>query len=397
MTTNTTPFPPLFLKKNEERRLRAGHLWVFSNEVDTKRSPLKTFAAGDIATVCSHNGNVLGNAFVNPATLIAARVIGSHKAQADHTWLRGRIQRALNLRQNIYQGDSYRLVFGESDSLPGLVIDKFADTLVVQITSAGMERLKTELVNVLVELFEPTAIYARNDLPSRELEGLPLDNETLFGDLPAETSFTEYGLAFAIPLETTQKTGWFFDQADNRQKLLRYVKDKTVLDVFSYVGAWAIQAMHAGAKEATCVDSSQHALDIALANAKTNNVDINTIVGDAFDVLKDLKRAGKQFDIVIIDPPAFIKRKKDFKAGAEAYSRLNKMALDLIKEEGMLVSASCSHHLSRGDLHQCIRRAVRQRGRQLQILEYGAQGPDHPIHPAIPETEYLKAFFCRVI
>lgn len=394
---SNTPFPPLFLKKNEERRLRAGHLWVFSNEVDTKRSSLKSFAAGDIATICSHNGNALGNAFVNPATLIAARVIGSSNAKADINWLRTRIERAHALRNDIYAGDSYRLVFGESDGLPGLVIDRFADTLVLQITTAGMEKLRPLLIDVLVALFQPQAIYCRNDLGARELEGLPLANETVHGTLGTATSFTEYGTAFSIPLETTQKTGWFFDQADNRQKLLRYSKGKTVLDVFSYVGAWAIQAMKAGAQSATCVDASQHALDIANDNAELNGVSIETLAGDAFDVIKQLKSNGRQFDIVIIDPPAFIKRKKDFKAGSEAYSRLNKMALDLIKDGGMLVSASCSHHLSRGDLHQVIRRAARQRGRQLQMLEYGAQGPDHPIHPAIPETEYLKAFFCRVL
>jgi 23S rRNA (cytosine1962-C5)-methyltransferase len=231
----------------------------------------------------------------------------------------------------------------------------------------------------------------------RELEGLPLYTETALGTVPETVKVEEHGLVFEVPLSGGQKTGWFFDQHDNRAKLLRYIKDRRVLDVFSYVGAWGIQAAAHGANEVLCVDSSATALEWVAHNAAANRVNVAGREADAFDALKALRDAGEKFDVVVLDPPAFVKRKKDLMAGREAYRRLNQLAIQLLDRDGILVSCSCSHHMSSADLLAAIQSAARHLGRDAQLLEQGMQAPDHPVHPAIPETAYLKAFYLRVV
>lgn len=390
--------PPLILKKNEDRRLRAGHLWVFSNEVDTQRTPLTEFAAGDVAEIHTHDGRFIGSGYVNPNSLICARLLSHDEDRVpDGLLIADRLKVALALRERLYAKPFYRLVYGESDGLPGLVVDRYGDLLVAQITTAGMERMKAEIAGALVEVLKPAGILWRNDVGIRELEGLPLYTEIAYGTVPETTTIEEYGQKFEVPLLGGQKTGWFFDQRDNRARLLRYVPGKRVLDVFSYLGAWGIQAVTHGAHAALCVDSSAVALTLARGNAALNNVEIATREADAFDVLRELHATGEKFDVVILDPPAFVKRKKDLPKGREAYRRLNQLGMQLLVPDGLLVSCSCSYHMLETELLAAIQSAARRLGREAQVLERGGQASDHPIHPAIPETAYLKAFFVRVL
>jgi 23S rRNA (cytosine1962-C5)-methyltransferase len=391
---------PLRLNKNEDRRLRAGHVWVFSNEVDTKTTPLTQFEPGQVVQIEDASGHVLGSGYVNPHPLICARLVSRDpKYTLDQSLLTHRLNIALSLRERLFDTPYYRLAYGDSDGLPGLVVDRYGDILVVQITTAGMERLKNEIVAALVKTIRPAAILFRNDASSRELEGLTSYVETALGEIPESIVVEENGTKFAVPLHTGQKTGWFYDQRMNRTRFRHYVKGLRVLDVFSYLGAWGVQAAAAGAESVLCVDSSLKAIEGINHNAGLNDVSakVTTEQGDAFDVLRRLRAAREHFDVVVIDPPAFIKRKKDIKEGTQAYQRLNQMAMQVLAKDGILVSCSCSYHLHRNDLREILLKGSRHIDRFLEIVEEGHQGPDHPMHPAIPETGYLKAFFARLL
>jgi 23S rRNA (cytosine1962-C5)-methyltransferase len=388
--------PVLRLKRNEDRRLHAGHLWIFSNEVDVEQSPLVKFKAGELVRVMAHNDRALGLAYVNPRSLICARLLQTWKIP-DAAWLEERMRVALRLRERLYPQPYYRLVYGESDGLPGLVVDRYGAACVVQIGTAGMELLKTEIQKALRQLLRCEAVFFKNDSFARELEGLPSYTEIALGKIDDPAAVVEDGLEFRAPLKSGQKTGWFFDQAGNRRTLSKYVRsDSRVLDVFSYVGAWGVRAAKSGAREVTCIDSSAAALELAAANAARNGVKIATRRGDAFEVLEDLVSEGAGFDVIVIDPPAFAKRKKDLPKALAAYKRLNQLAIQALANDGILVSCSCSAHISAEDLQEAIAKAARGADKQLQIIEMGGQAPDHPVHPAIPETRYLKAYFCRV-
>ena len=388
----------LRLKRGEDRRLSAGHLWVFSNEIDSDATPLAAFATGDFARITSQRGQFLGHAYVNPHALICARILSREPARPiDRSLIDARLRAALTLRQRLYREPYYRLAFGESDGLPGLVLDRYGEVLVGQIATAGMEALKETVAEAVRDLLAPAALYWKNDSAARQLEHLPQVAEAAFGEVPAQITAMEAGLRFVAPLTQGQKTGWFYDQTHNRARLVRYLWPRArVLDVCSYAGAWAITALKAGAAAASCIDSSETALEFARRNAQANDVAIETIRADAFEAMKALHDRGERFDVVVLDPPAFIKRKKDIPQGQAAYRKLNQLALALIEDEGLLVSCSCSYHLAPDELVTAIQTAARHSGRFVQILESGGQSPDHPVHPAIPETRYLKAFFCRV-
>ena len=278
-------------------------------------------------------------------------------------------------------------------------MDRYGDIAVVQITTAGMERLKNEIVAALTKVIKPSAILFRNDTSTREMEGLTSYVETALGEIPESITLEENGVKFAVPLLTGQKTGWFYDQRPNRARFRHYIKGLRVLDVFSYLGAWGVQAAAAGAESVMCVDSSPKAVEAILHNAELNGVAAKVSVEkeDAFEALKRLRGARERFDVVVLDPPAFIKRKKDIKEGTLAYQRLNQMAMQVLSKDGILVSCSCSYHLHRDELRDILLRDSRHVDRFLEIIEEGHQGPDHPMHPAIPETGYLKAFFVRLL
>ena len=388
--------PVLRLKRNEDRRLNAGHLWVFSNEVDALQTPLPKFKSGELVRVLAHNDRALGLAYVNPQSLICARLLGTCK-MPDAAWFAARIRIALALRERLYAEAYYRVVYGEADGLPGLVIDRYGAQCVVQIGTAGMERLKPQIQEAVLQVLECETLLFKNDGAAREREGLPAYVEAAKGGIDDYGSVVEDGLKFTLPLAAGQKTGWFFDQAANRRALTKYVRaGARVLDVFSYVGAWGIRAARDGAAEVICVDSSALALELAAKNAERNNLTIATRKGDAFAVLEALVGDRARFDIVIVDPPAFAKRKKDLPKALAAYKRLNQLAMQLLAADGILVSCSCSYHVRAQDLEDAIAKAARGADKHVQLLEMGGQAPDHPVHPAIAETRYLKIYFCRV-
>jgi 23S rRNA (cytosine1962-C5)-methyltransferase len=388
----------LRLGRNEERRLKGGHLWIYSNEVDNTATPLKSFKQGEQVVVQAHNGKALGVAYVNPHSLICARLIGQGEQRLDRDFFVRRIRQALVLRERLFEHPFYRLVFGESDLLPGLVVDRFGVHLVVQLNTAGMDAVKDVVVAALIEVLQPESILLRNDSSMRVLENLASEVEVAYGQPPAHVELIENGVKFLAPLLDGQKTGWFYDQRPNRAWLKKYVGGKRVLDVFSYIGGFGVQAAAFGAAETWCVDRSSSALELVMESAGRNNVKdgMRCVEGDAFDVLKDLKESGERFDVIIVDPPAFIKRKKDLAEGINAYRRINEAAMRLLGNDGFLLSGSCSMHLEREELIDILRAASRHLERHLQIVEEGMQGPDHPVHPAIPETRYIKAFMSRI-
>jgi len=390
----------LQLNKGAEKRLKQGHLWVYSNEVNVKATPLKLFTPGEQVIVKDHTGREMGVAFMSPSSLICGRVVSRDpKQRMDQSLLVHRIKIALSLRELAFDSPHYRLVFGDSDALPGLVVDRFGDVLVVQISSVGMEVLKDDILAALEKVCKPKTILFKNNGKMRASEALESYVKIGFGEEIEEASLEENGVKFIAPVVTGQKTGWFYDHRMNRARLKDYVKGKKVLDLYSYVGGWGIQAAAFGAESVTCVDSSSLALSYVAKNAALNDVEekVNSIEGDVIEVCRKLLEDGEKFDVVIVDPPAFIPRRKDQKVGERAYQKLNQLAMRLLTRDGLLVSGSCSMHLSRADLVTALRISGQTLEKRLQIIEQGSQGADHPIVPAIPETEYLKAMFVRVL
>jgi 23S rRNA (cytosine1962-C5)-methyltransferase len=396
--TDTSAVPELRLKHGEDRRINAGHPWVFSNEVDIARTPLTVLAAGSQVRLMSDRDKFLGFAYVNPHSLICARIMSRDALHPiDGSLLVHRLNVALALRERLSAQPYGRLVFGESDQLPGLVLDRFDDVIVGQIATAGMEALRPEVEAAVRKVLNPRLLYWKNDSGARELEQLPPFSAPAFGVAQSELRVREGGIDFGAPLTEGQKTGWFYDQAANRALLGRFLPaGARVLDVCSYVGAWAITALKHGAGRAICVDASAAALDFAQRNAAAAGYPLEVVRGDAFEVLKNLHEAGERFDAVILDPPAFIKRRKDIPHGQAAYRKLNQLAMNLIGRDGLLVSCSCSYHLEEAQLVTAVQTAARHSARFAQVLAFGGQSADHPVHPAIPETRYLKALFCRV-
>ncbi len=393
-----TELPQLVLRRHEDKRIRGGHAWVFSNEIDTGVTPLSGIAPGAAVRLLDHRRQFLAHVLVNPHALICGRVVSSEEAQPfSAELLQRRLLRALALRERYIGGAHYRLVYGESDGLPGLVIDRYGDLLVGQIATLAMEQRLGMLEPALQALPGIQALVWKNDGGARDLESLPHGVHAVGCEMPASVQVVEAGLKFEAPLAEGQKTGWFYDQTANRAQLRRFMKPGLrVLDVCSYVGGWAVSAMAAGASTALCVDSSQPALDAAQANAARNGVTIETRRGDAFDVLEALRAEGREFDVLIVDPPAFIKRRKDLPKGEAAYRKLNQLALKLAADEALLVSCSCSWHLPAESLPELLQSAANQAGCELRLIAQGGQSPDHPVHPAMPETRYLKALFARV-
>jgi 23S rRNA (cytosine1962-C5)-methyltransferase len=395
-----TAYPALYLKRGEDARLRGGHLWVFSNEVDVKRSPLTEFEPGEVCAIVDAHDKPLGVGYVNPNSLICARLVNRGIAHAlDRSLFVHKLNVALALRERLYAEPYYRLVFGESDGLPGLTLDRYGEVIVGQTTTAGMERLKEPIQDALLKVLKPAAIVWKNDAGIRVLEQLPEYADIGHGELRAPVVVREGGLEFVIDPIGGQKTGWFYDQRSNRDRLADFVQGKRVLDVFSYLGAWGLRAAAAGASEVTCVDVSAAAVAAIGANAQRNDLGerARAVKADAFEHLKALREARERYDVVILDPPAFVKRKKDFAEGRLAYRRLNEMAMQVLAKDGVLVTCSCSYHMPRTALHEGVQQGARHLDRNVQVLMQLQQAPDHPVHPAIPETDYLKGYIYRVL
>ena len=396
---NEPSLPEIRLKPREERRLRAGHLWVFSNEIDTAATPLKGLAPGQAVVVRDARGKALGAGYVNPASLIAVRLVSRNPARPlSPELIAERLTSARRLRERLFERPFHRLVYGEADGLPGLVVDRYGDHLVGQIATAGMERWREAVAEALRRITGAGTLLWRNDIAVRALEGLPSYVEPGFGEPPPEVEVPEGACRFRVSLLGGQKTGWFYDQRENRAHILPWVHGARVLDVFSYVGAWAVQCARAGAAEVVAVEESGGAVAHLEANAAANGVGgrARVIEAEAVPALKALRDAGERFDVVILDPPAFIKRRRDHEAGLRAYQRLNQLALRVLRAGGILVSCSCSQHLAADELRRLVHQSARRQGRWMRLLGMGGQAADHPAHPAIPETEYLKCVFAAV-
>lgn len=386
------------LNRGEDRRIRGGHPWVFSNEIRELQGE-KT--SGAPAEIYDAGGGFLGIGYYNPRSLIAARLLSRERADIDTAaFFRERIARALELRRRLYPDlNTYRVVHGEGDFLPGLVVDRYGDWLSIQILTAGMEARREAITEALVELFAPRGIIARNDVAVRTLEGLDERVEVLFGEIPETVEAEEHGLRFRVDLAGGQKTGHFLDQKENHLILERIAKGERVLDCFSYSGSWGVHAARFGAAEVTCVDISERAAALARENAALNGVGgvVNVEVCDAFERLRSLKHEGRRFGVVVLDPPAFVKSRKALKEAEKGYLTINRRGMELLEEGGYLITCTCSYHMGREPFRELLAQAARQAGRQVRVVESRSQAPDHPVLLAVPETEYLKCFVLQAV
>lgn len=387
------PYPAVRLGPKKERRLLTGHPWVFSNEI-AMTPDARALPKGCIVALEDGDGKQLALATFNPHTLIAGRILTRDLSEAiDGAFIARRIARALALRERLYDAPFYRLVHAEADGLPGLVIDRYGDVLVCQFNTAGMEQLRPHVLSALEEVLSPDTILSRSDSPARRLEGLEDDNSTLKGETDGRVELVENGCRFFTDLAAGQKTGWFFDHRNNRTFMASLAKGARVLDLYSYAGAFTIPAAVAGATSVTAVDRSAPALDLAAASARANGVeDICSFhKGDVFASLEHFGRTGEKFNIVIADPPAFVKSRKDLKAGSRGYRKLTRLAAATVEKAGFLLVASCSHNMPIDLFTEQVARGINDAGRTGRILRISGAGADHPVHPMLPESAYLKA------
>ena len=383
------------LRRGHDHRLRGGHPWVFSNEIAALDGPAEPGAAVEIIAA---NGQRLGTGYYNPHSLIAARLLTRRHESIDTSeFFVTALQKALEYRRRL-GGDleALRLIHGESDALPGLVVDRYGDVLCVQLLTKGMDVRRELLVAALRELLAPRVIVARNDSAARELEGLPRGVELLHGEVPEPVVVTINGLRFAVDVLAGQKTGLFLDQRENCRRLHGLAQGSEVLDLFCYAGAWSVHAASYGANSVTGVDASVAAVRQAEANARLNGLAdrCRFVAADVFDFLRDHR--GRRFGTVILDPPAFIKSRKHLAEGQKGYLTVNRRALEMVAPGGILVTCSCSHHLDRSTFLTLIAQAAQQARRNVRLMEMRGQASDHPVLPACPETDYLKCAFLFV-
>jgi 23S rRNA (cytosine1962-C5)-methyltransferase len=385
--------PSVLLRAGEDRRVRAGHPWVFSNEI-LMDAETKALPAGSLAILRAPGGEALGLATFNPHSLIAARLLTSNpEAVVDALFFGRRIARAAALRDRLIGVPYYRLIHAEADGLPGVIVDRFGDALVVQINSAGIAALTPVLLEALEAELSPRTIVMKNDSPVRELEGLEREVVVAKGEAgPVEV--IENDARFVADLSGGQKTGWFYDQRDNRRFMAGLARDASVLDVYSYSGGFGVLAATEGAQSVICLDRSRAALDAAQAAARANGVEerVSMQKAEAFEALEKLGgTAARKFGVVICDPPAFVKSRKDLKTGAQGYRKLVRLAAPLVTRSGFFFVASCSHLVEAPVFAEQVRRGLRDAERTGRILRSSGAALDHPVHPNLPETAYLKA------
>ncbi|MEO8398291.1 MAG: class I SAM-dependent rRNA methyltransferase [Ignavibacteriaceae bacterium] len=381
--------PKIILKKNEEKRLKLGHHWVFSNEIFEIEDSAEN---GDIIEVFDSKNNFLGTGFYNKNSLIAVRILSEEKIDDLYFHFKEKLNKAFELRKTFYPNrNSFRLSFSESDFLPGLILDKYNDTFVLQIYSFGMERNVEKIIKVLIEDFNAKNIFTKNENYFRMLEGLPESDEIYLGEIKPEI-INDEAINYKIDFGSGHKTGFYFDQSDNRFFVEKLVKGKKVVDAFCNSGGFGLHAIKGGAASVTFVDSSSNEIQIAKNNFELNNFKSKAefIVSDVFDFFEDQIKINKKFDVVIIDPPAFAKNKKSLPAAKKGYEKLNKLALQIINDDGFLVTSSCSHHLQKNDFIQLINSAAQKVSKKIQLIYYNSASLDHPQIPSMPETTYLK-------
>jgi 23S rRNA (cytosine1962-C5)-methyltransferase len=386
-----TIHPLVRIKPKEGRRARAGAPWLFSNEINME-GKTKTLAPGTLVNIQWDDGQSFGTGYFNPKSLIAVRLLDSKpKAAIDAEFFAAALRRALTLREALYDAPFYRLVHAEGDGLPGLVIDRFDDVCSVQVTTAGMESLTPALLAALDEVVAPKTVILRNDTSSRVLEGLDSYVRVAKGEMPARITVMENGARYFADLECGQKAGWYYDQRDNRAYMAKLAKRRSVLDAYCYAGGFAIAAAQGGALEVVGIDSSQPALALAEDAAAANGVSAQFVKADVFEELERLAAAKETFDIVIADPPPFVKARKDLEPGAKAYRKLARLASAVTAPGGFLLLASCSHNMPIERFMQECGIGITRGARRASLIHQAGAGADHPVHPMLPETAYLKA------
>ena len=390
----TMPYE-VYLKKNEDKRIRAGHPWVYANEVAKIEGEGKN---GDLACVYDSDRAFLGKGYINHLSKILVRIFIRDDSEPDLDFFVNRIKRAYDLRIKLGFSNNCRAVFGEADGLPALIVDKYGDVLCIQILSLGMEKHRELIIEALKRVFSPVGIYERSDVPVREKEGLPPFKGTVYGKFDPRVVIEENGLKLIADLQNGQKTGYFLDQKENRFAVRRYCQNAEVLDCFCNVGGFSLNAAAAGAKSVTALDISQKALSDVRENAALNGFEnvINTRCGDVFEVLREYKRQDIRFDVVILDPPAFAKSAADVKNACRGYKDINILAMKTVRDGGFLVTASCSHYMTLPLFEKMLKEAARESGRSVRLLEMKIQSPDHPALLCADETMYLKFFILQV-
>jgi len=375
----------------------SGHLWVYAGHIDEVRGDP---TAGDVVDITAPNGKFVARGLYNPHSKIRVRLLTFDEKPITEQFWQGKVAQAIRLRQRIVSDtNAYRLLYGEADQLPGLIVDHYNDVLVMQTLSYGMDRRKALLADLLCQEAGVGRIYLRNDAKSRSLEGLPIEKGFLRGGGATRVEVQEGRATFRIDIERGQKTGWFCDQRENRLAAARLAAGAEVLEVFCHTGAFGMHAALGGAKSVEGLDVSEDALEVAREHATLNKVGDRCIyrVADAFDEMRSLERAGRRYDVVMLDPPAFARSKQAVPRALAGYKDVNLLGMKLTKPEGFMVTSSCSHHISDQDFWIAIRHAARDARRQVRLLEQRGQASDHPVLAAMPETRYLKCFLLQIL
>lgn len=387
----------VFLKEKEERRILAGHLWIFNNEIASVEELKEN---GELVEIYNWQQKFLGMGYYNRHSLITVRVLTFGKGPIDAEFLAGRIRKAYSYRKEKYPGlDSFRLIYSEGDWLPGLIVDKYGDYLVAQIQTLGIEKLSELVLKSLIEVVNPKGILLRNDAPAREKEGLEQNVRVAWGEIPERVQIDEFGLKYEVDLKSGQKTGFFFDQKENRRLIRPMAQGKNVLDCFCYSGGFALNACQGGSDSVLAVDESEEALKLVRANAESNGFagKIKAEQANCFEKLRDLIQAKERFNLIISDPPAFVKSKEKLGEGMKGYKEINLSAMKLLARGGILVTCSCSYQLSSEDFFKTLRTTAREAKKSFRLIDFTTQAPDHPILLAMPETQYLKCAFLRAL
>ena len=386
------------MRPGTDKRVAGGHPWAYSNEIEMNEAA-KALPAGELVTLMRHDGRTLGAAMFNPHSLIAARVLSRDPtAEINQRFFEKRLQRALKLRERLVDVPYYRLVHAEADGLPGVVVDRFGDTVVIEVNSAGMDRLSEALAGAVDAVLKPATILIRGEGSARQMEGLTPMSRFAKGGLDGPIELQENGVKFLADPAGGQKTGWFYDQRDNRALMARFARGYSFLDCYSYTGGFGIQAAAAGATEVLAIDRSEGALDLLKRAAALNGVETKVTAqrGEAFEALEQLIAEKKRFGVVSADPPAFVKSRKDLNVGSKAYRKLARLACQAVEPGGMLFIASCSHNMPAADFATQVSRGIHEGGRSAKQLYATGAAPDHPVHPFLPESAYLKALILQV-
>ncbi|HTF99956.1 MAG TPA: class I SAM-dependent rRNA methyltransferase [Nitrospirota bacterium] len=382
------------LQQKEERRIARGHPWIFSNEL--KDLP-KNLEPGSIVDVLDSAGKFVGRGYANPRSLITVRVLTRKNDEGiDGDFFKRRIKAALELRRDFGFGASFRAVYSEGDGLPGLVVDKYSDTLVIQSLTAGIDRLIELIIPALEEHLAPRAVVLRNDAGARDLEGLPREKRVIRGEVTGPIAIEESGISYLVDVLEGQKTGFFFDQRENRLALRDYVRGRRTLDCFCYIGAWSLSALRFGASEVLGIDSSEKAVSAARENAARNKLNARFAAADVFDELRALEKSRERFGCIILDPPAFVKSRSKVREALKGYKEINLRAMKLLEPGGVLVTCSCSHHIDEELFREMLIDAAWSAGRRVRVFEVRTQARDHPVLLAARETQYLKCFILAI-